>query len=178
MVHDLIMPQPLERALICLNGVEEDRRVSNDAVCAAALAGAELAAGRRGRQLSVLPGARLCRVRFRRTKGRIDLRSDPPRCQGGETRLRSAGLDLVGEFVPPFPDVRFRRCHDRKLNASVDHGSPLYHLSGKQLLFGLQSIRANTGVDQLPAAGQQPHKLSSFPSVPVYDRTFAGLEQR
>ena len=70
---------------------------------------------------SRLRGAGLCRA-----QGGIDLRPNAARRQCGKTRLRSAGLNLVAEFVPPFPNVWFRRSHDRKLDASVDHGNPLF----------------------------------------------------
>jgi OpgC protein len=81
-------------------------------------------------------GSRLRRTRLCRTKSGINFRFDAPRRQRGETRLGFTGLDLAAEFVPPFPDVRFRRRHDRKLNASVDHGSPLYHVDGKTASLG------------------------------------------
>ena len=83
------------------------------------------------------------------TKGRVDLRLDASRRQSREPRLRSARFDLVAELVAPFPDVWFCRRHDCKLNTAMDHEGPLYRTSGNQLLLRIQSIRANTGVDQL-----------------------------
>ena len=106
------------------------------------------------------------RIRLCCTKRGVNLRLHAPCGQRGQPGLGSSGLDLIGQFVPPFPNVRFRRRHDRKLNASVDHGSPLYHVDEKQLLFDLQSIRANTGPDQLSDAGGNPALWSWFQSVP------------
>jgi hypothetical protein len=91
----------------------------------------------------------MCRFRLHGTKCSVDLRLDATRRQRREPRLRSAGLNLIAEFVTPFPDVWFCRRHDRKLNTSMDHGGPLYRMSGNQLLLGVQSIRANTGPHQL-----------------------------
>jgi hypothetical protein len=94
----------------------------------------------------------MCNVGPTGPQSGVDLRLHTPRCQGRESRLRSACFNLVAKFVTPFPYVWFCRCHDRKLNTSMDHEGSLYRTGENQLLLRLQSIRVNTGFCQSKAA--------------------------
>lgn len=78
-------------------------------------------------------------------EGRIDLGPDPACGKLREPCLRSTGFDLAAEFVPPFPNVRFRRRKNRVFDTAMDHGKPPSTASApNQLVVHMQSIRVNT----------------------------------
>ena len=77
----------------------------------------------------------LCGGRIGSTERGIDLRFDTAHGERRQTRLRLAGLDLVADLEPPFPDVWFGRRLNRVFYALVDHRMSL--LPGKgQTFFG------------------------------------------
>jgi len=99
-------------------GIQYDRETQSIAVFALFLVG-EADPTSSGHALGMGIGLLL------RSQRCIDLASNSASGQCGQSRLGSAGLDAVVEFIPPLPDVGFGGRNDRVWNTPVNHQQAL-----------------------------------------------------